>query len=402
MVRTLRHPTVLVLAFFQVCAGLLEVGTALFGAFMFSLKAGPEVMGLVLGVGWGIGALGSLLGGQLADRLGARRTLLGGVALTALGLVVEGLSLCWPVAALGFLLIQGSQMASHPAVLRLVEEATSGRMGNAIGFLDTVYALVAVGGALLAGHLAEAVGWPAVFLSKAGLYLLALFLMLALLPRGRPAPSAEARSERRGWPALLRNASLRYICASVVVVTVLGYAPSFLAYDPRLAGSPQGLSRFPAIYNAAWLLSSWPAGLLGDRIGRWKVVIGGYALMGLAWLLFPWPQEVFPLYLLYALYCLGNSAGFYATLLAMECVPQDEQGRAVGLFDTCMLAGATIGEGCGGLLWGGLGAGPSYLLAALGLGLGCLLLLRGKFARPIPSVPPAPFPPGPPSAGERR
>lgn len=402
MMRVLRHPTVIALAFFQVCAGLLEVGTALFGAFMLSLKAGPEVMGLVLGFGWGVAALGSLLGGQLADRLGARTTLLGGVALTTLGLAVEGLSPSWPVAALGFLLIQGSQMASHPAVLRLVEEAAAGQTGNVVGFLDTAYALVAVGGALLAGHLAEAVGWPAVFFSKAGLYLLALLLMLALLPRGRPASSPGGQPEKRGWPALFRNAPLRYICASVVAVTALGYAPSFLAYDPRLGGSPQVLSRFPAIYNAAWLLSSWPAGLLGDRIGRRKVVIGGYALMGLAWLFFPWPQDVPFLYLLYALYCLGNSAGFYATLLAMECVPQDEQGRAVGLFDTCMLAGAAMGEGCGGLLWGGLGAMPSYLLAALGLGLGCLLLLRGKFARPTPLVPPAPSPPGPPNAGEHR
>lgn len=381
MIRTLRHPTVLALAFFQVCAGLLEVGTALFGAFMLSLKAGPEVMGLVLGIGWGAAALGSLFGGQLADRLGARGTLLGGVALTTLGLVVEGISPTWPVAASGFLLIQGAQMASHPAILRLVEEAAPGQTGNAVGFLDTVYSLVAVGGALLAGWLAEAAGWPAVFLSKAGLYLLALLPMFVLLPRGRPAVSPETQPGKWGWPTLLQNAPLSHICAAVVVVTVLGYAPSFLAYDPRLGGSPQVLSRFPAIYNAAWLLSSWPAGLLGDRIGRWRIVIGGYALMGLAWFLFPWPQEVMLLYLLYAFYCLGNSAGSYATLLAMECVPREKEGRAVGLFNTCMVAGAAAGEGCGGLLWGGLGAGPSYLLAALGMGLGCLLLIRGKSAR---------------------
>ncbi len=395
--QVLGHPTVLALAFFQLCAGLLEVGTALFGAFMLSLKAGPEAMGLVLGSGWGVAALGSLLGGQLADRVGARTTLLGSVALTTLGLVVEGLSPSWPVAASGFLLIQGAQMASHPAVLRVVEEAASGRTGNAVGFLDTVYSLVAIGGALRAGWLAEAAGWPVVFLSKAGLYLLALLPMFALVPHGRAAHPSEVPHGKQEWPALLRNTSLRYVCASVAAITVLGYAPAFLAYDPRMP-SPQVLSRFPAIYNAACLLSSWPAGLLGDRIGRRKIVIGGYGLMGLAWLLFPWPREVSLLYLLYALYGLGNSAGFYATLLAMECVPQEAQGRVVGLLDTCMLAGAAIGEGCGGLLWSGLGAGPSYLLASLGMGLGCLLLLRGRPAQSTPSAPPAPFPPVPPSA----
>ncbi len=373
----LRHPTILVLAFLQVCAGLLEVEAILFGAFMFSLKAGPEVLGLVLGVGLSIGAIGSLLGGQLTDRVGARVTLLGSVALTAFGLAIEGISAAWPAAALGLLLIQGAQMASHPAALRLIGEAASEQMGSAFGFLNTVYSTVAIGGALLAGWLAQEAGWSAVFFVKAGLYLLALLLMILFLPspRGRLARTIEKQGENRGWGSFIRNTPLHYIYAAVVVNAAFGYAPSFLAYDPRLTGNPLVLARFPSIENAIWILSNWPAGLLGDRFSRWKIVVGGYALAGLAWLFFPWPRGVTPLYLLYALHCIGNSAGSYIALLTMECVPKEEQGRAMGLFDAFRFAGSAIGEGCGGLLWRGIGAGPSYLLAALGMGFACLLLL---------------------------
>ncbi len=401
--RPLRHPVILALAFWQVCAGLLEVGTVLFGAFMLSLRAPPEVMGIVVGSGWGMGMLGSLLGGQQADRRGTRAVILSGAGATALGLVVEALSFHWLPAALGFLLIQLAQAGLYPAVLRLIEEAAGKQAGNAIGFLDTTYSLVAIGGALLAGWLAQEFGWPFLFLAKAGLYLPPLLLLVLLLPRHRPAPVQRTQTALGGLLTPLRHATLRYIYAAVAAVTVLGYAPSFLAYDPRLAGNPFLLARFPAIYNAAWLLSAWPAGILGDRLGRQKVVVAGYILMGLAWLLFPCPQEIGLLYALYALYCLGNSAGSYATLLAMEAVPPEERGRTVGWSNAWMFGGSTVGESCGGILWGRLGASFSYLLAALGAGLGTLFLLaRGRSCRSTPSAPPAPHPPAPPNADGRR
>jgi predicted MFS family arabinose efflux permease len=372
-----RHPTILALAYLQVCSGLLEVGAALFGAFMRSLGASSEVLGFVLGLGYAAAVLGSLAGGRLTDRLGARAALLGGVALTTLGLAVEGLSASWPTAALGYLLIQWAQMVSRPAALRLIAEAVRDRVGDALGFLNTAYSVVAIGGALLAGWLAQEAGWSTVFLAKTGLNLSALLAMALAIPppRGRPTPTPRSQPEGWGW-LLLRRAPLRYIYAAVIVGTVLGYAPSFLAYDPRLAGNPLALAWLPSIYNAVWLLSNWPIGLLSDRVGRWKVVAGGYALASLAWFLFPWPREAAHLYLLYALYGLGDSATSYAELLAMEKAPKEKQGQALGLFNALRFVGSGVGESCGGLLWSRIGAGASYTLAALGASTACLLVLH--------------------------
>ena len=153
-----RHPAILALTYLQVCSGLLEVGATLFGAFMRSLGASSEVLGFVLGLGYAAAVLGSLAGGRLTDRLGARAALLGGVALTTLGLAVEGLSASWPTAALGYLPIQWAQMVSRPAALRLIAEAVRDRVGDALGFLNTAYSVVAIVGALLAGWLAQEAG----------------------------------------------------------------------------------------------------------------------------------------------------------------------------------------------------------------------------------------------------
>jgi predicted MFS family arabinose efflux permease len=268
-------------------------------------------------------------------------------------------------------------MVSRPAALRLIAEAVPDRVGDALGFLNTAYSVVAIGGALLAGWLAQEAGWSTVFLAKTGLNLSALLAMALAIPppRGRPTPTPRSQPEGWGW-LLLRRAPLRYIYAAVIVGTVLGYAPSFLAYDPRLAGNPLALAWLPSIYNAVWLLSNWPIGLLSDRVGRWKVVAGGYALASLAWFLFPWPREAAHLYLLYALYGLGDSATSYAELLAMEKAPKEKQGQALGLFNALRFVGSGVGESCGGLLWSRIGAGASYTLAALGASTACLLVLH--------------------------
>ncbi len=55
-------------------------------------------------------------------------------------------------------------------------------------------------------------------------------------------------------------------------------------------------------------------------------------------------------YLLYSLYCLGNSLGFYASVFALDVAPERFKGRAVGLFDAAMYSGSALGDGAGGLL----------------------------------------------------
>jgi MFS family permease len=243
------------LAVLQVTAGIIEVDVTLFGAFMRSMGAGSEVLGLVLGLGYGAAVLGSLAGGRLADQVGPRSWLLLCLALVSAGLAVQGASASWLVAALGFLLVQGAQAALRPAALRLLADAAWKQMGSVLGFLSSTYSAVAIGGALLAGWLAQEVGWWAVFLAKAALHLLALVTLAVLLPSPRGKPGGTAlRAEGRGWADLLEHAPLRYIYAAAIAGAVLGYAPSFLAYDPRLAGSTLVLAGFASIYNAAWLL----------------------------------------------------------------------------------------------------------------------------------------------------
>jgi predicted MFS family arabinose efflux permease len=98
----------------------------------------------------------------------------------------------------------------------------------------------------------------------------------------------------------------------------------------------------------------------------------------LAWLLFPFSPSLPSTYLFYALYCLGNSMGFYASVFVMDVAPETLKGRAVGLFNAAMYLGSALGDSMGGAFWQRWGAHFSFALAAGAFLLGTLLLFWGR------------------------
>ncbi len=118
--------------------------------------------------------------------------------------------------------------------------------------------------------------------------------------------------------------------------------------------------------------------MLADRAGAGRIARAGYTLMGLAWLLFPFGPSLIILYLLYTVYCLGNSLGFFAIVFAQDVVPTQVRGRAVGLFDAAMYLGSAMGDGVGGVLWQELGARFSFALAAGASFVGSFLLFMAR------------------------
>jgi MFS transporter, FSR family, fosmidomycin resistance protein len=140
------------------------------------------------------GALGTLIGGRLADRFGRRAVLTGSMAV--LPLLVVGLLLSGPVLAAGFAALAGAAtIATFAVTIVMGQEYLPGRLGVAAGV--TIGLSIGLGGvgAPLLGVLADAHGLRAVFETIAVLPLLALALSLGL-PRSVPRRSVPNRSAR--------------------------------------------------------------------------------------------------------------------------------------------------------------------------------------------------------------
>nr|MBC7245946.1 MFS transporter [Chloroflexota bacterium] len=359
-----RHRVVLAFLLFNLMAGILFVGGALLVSFMRSFGTTPAQLGVVLSAGWAASVLGALVGGYLTDSIGSRRSILLFVILVTIFLLGQALSRHWLQAGACYVLGMGAQAAISPAGMALLKRAVGDEMSSSLGFLNTAFCAAAVPGAAITAWVVGKWGWPLLFMGKCGLYLVSLLILFLMLPEVQAG--SHVPEEKVHWRDALRHPALLWICASVFVLPLGAYCGSYYPYyvQEHFGTEVQKLAWFDSIYNAMWLLSNWPAGMLADRAGAGYIAMAGYTLMGLAWLLFPFVSSLFFLYLFYAMYCLGNSMGFYATVFAQDVVPMQVKGRAVGLFNAAMHLGSAMGDGVGGLLWQGLGARFSFALGA--------------------------------------
>ena len=168
--------------------------------FIHDLHTGRGTGGAALTVMLVGGAIGTLVGGRLADRFGRRSVLIGSMAV--LPVLTVGFLLSPPVLAMLFAAIAGAAtIATFAVTIVMGQEFLPGRIGVASGV--TIGLSVGMGGvaAPLLGILADADGLRSVFELLVVFPLAALLLSLALPVRRDPGVAAIPTERRcRGRP----------------------------------------------------------------------------------------------------------------------------------------------------------------------------------------------------------
>jgi len=140
-----------------------------------------------------------------------------------------------------------------------------------------------------------------------------------------------------------------------------------------------------AVFNLIYALVSTPAGGLSDRIGRRKVIIGGWIIYALIYLGFALAKNVTHVFLLYVAYGVYYGMA-YGTAKAMigDLVPEEMRGTAFGTynavlgildFPASMIAGF-LWSGVG--KWAGFGASAPFYFGAIMATLAILLFVFWK------------------------
>ncbi|MFJ6650837.1 MFS transporter [Streptomyces sp. NPDC091290] len=211
-----------------------------------------------------------LLGGRLADALGARRILLTGLALFTAASLLTGLAQSAPML-LGGRIGQGVGAALlSPAALSLVTSTFHGAERNkALGVWAAIGGTGSAAGVLLGGALTNGLGWPWVFFINVPVGLLLLVVLPAVIPVRAPQP---ARLDIPG--ALLVTAGTASLIYGLVEAGDSGWTdPSTLL---ALAGAAAAYTAFAAVERAS------RAPLMDLRMFTRRPVLAGAFLMLIA------------------------------------------------------------------------------------------------------------------------
>ncbi len=114
-------------------------------------------------------------------------------------------------------------------------------------------------------------------------------------------------------------------------------------------------------FNIVYSLVSAPAGSLSDRIGRRKVIVGGWLVYALIYLGFAAAGQGWHIWVLYTIYGLYYALA-YGTTKAMvaDIVPAELRGTAYGTYNAVLGILDFPASLIAGILWQGIGKWPGF------------------------------------------
>jgi MFS family permease len=356
---------------------------------MIGLHLSPTVYGVVDGTYTGATALLRLVGGYVADRARRRKFVAGlGYGLSALaklGLLAAGNS----VGAIGAVIAvdrtgKGLRTAPRDALITLsTPPKLYGRAFGVHRMMDTVGAfagpLVALGILAATGQAYDAVFVASFCIAAFGVLVLMLFVRDRRgeqPPKGTVTPSAVSR--------LVRLAPVRrlVLAACLAGTVTIGDGFVYLLLQRREELSVGWFPLLAVGTNLSYLLLATPLGVLADKIGRQKVVLGGYTALMLVYLLLFGPVGGWPLLVLVlALYGLFYAATDGVLIaLAGPVLPSGVRTTGIALIQTGQAMSYLVSSVLFGLAWTVWGPANAIRIAAALVAIAVLvvaLLLRG-------------------------
>jgi MFS family permease len=342
-----------------------------------TLRAGPAFLGLVEGVAETAAAVAKVVSGRVSDRLRRRKPLVvAGYALSSAVRPLVALAAA-PAHVLAVRVVDrlGKGVRGAPRDALLATVVAREDRGRAFGFQRAMDHAGAMIGPLLASAVLLATSDLRVVFALAAIPAALAVGALALGVREEPRPGPGVASASRDSSGPLEPALLRYL--GVLAVFTLGNSSdAFLLLRAHEAGV--GVAAVPALWAFHHLVkaaaSTW-GGALSDRVGRRRVILGGWAVYALAYAGFAAASSAHAVVALFALYGLFHALteGSERALVA-DLAGEATRGRAFGLFHAVTGAALLPASLLTGVLWqrfGGaaaLGTGAALAaVAALGL-----------------------------------
>ncbi|HEX7601695.1 MAG TPA: MFS transporter [Polyangiaceae bacterium] len=303
-------------------------------AFLRSLGAGGQWLGIMEGVAEAVGSLVKWRAGALSDRGGRKRfVLLGyGVSTFVRPLLAFAMS-PWQVVLIRATDRVGKGVRSAPRDALLAGAVEPERRAMAYGFHRMMDNLGAVIGPLMAFSLARFFdATPRTIFAFALLPGIVALLTIVFGVREPAPPAVLPETREEGKQAAPLPSSVKVYLVAVGIFSLGASADSFLLL--RLSKQGLGDAWLPIAWltlNLAKSATNIPGGRISDRIGHRRTLLVAWSLYAAVYALMPFATSyalTWALMLVYAAY-YGLSEGGEKALVA-ELAPAESRGRAFG------------------------------------------------------------------------
>lgn len=349
------------------------------------LKASGIIVGVIEGFAEATWRITQVISGYFSDKYKNRKALtIAGYSMSAAGRPLLALASVWPLAMFArFVDRFGKGFRTAPRDALIVESSPAQPRGRSFGFhrsLDTAGAVI---GPLIALILVKmlAGNLRVVFMLSTIPAILAVLLLFAVRESKPQINNDNAKStndrvtqQADGQKSFnyfsIKNLGKPYfIFLAASAIFALGNSTDAFLF---LRSKQLGLATIYVVlayvlYNVVYALSSFPAGITSDRVGRKKVLLVGFIIYGLVYLGFALADNtiyIWPLYAVYGLY-IGFTEGIGKALIG-DIVNHELVATALGLYQTVIGISVLVASAVAGVLWTKVSfSAPFYFGAAM-------------------------------------
>lgn len=332
------------------------------------LGVSKSLIGLIEGIAESTASLLKVFSGWFSDRIQKRKILLiAGYGISTLSRPIVALSAVWGhVLAFRFADRFGKGIRGAPRDAIIAESTPSKDLGRSFGFHRGMDTLGAVAGPAVAFMILlfftgnyRLVFWLSMIPGTIAVLIIILFIK-----------EKKVKREKTSLPKLsLRDFDWRYK-AFIAIVTLFAVGNSsdvFLILKATDVGFKE--TQIPIIYlsfNLVYALTSLPAGILSDRIGRKRVILTGFILFGFVYWGFGVSSEqshIFGLFLLYGVF-MGLTEGVQKAYLG-TIIPAEFRATGYGIYNTFVGVAIFPASVIGGYLWDKYGPHATFYYGSI-------------------------------------
>ena len=336
-----------------------------------ALGASALVVGLIEGVGEAVAQITKLFSGYFSDLSGKRKPLaVAGYGLSALTKPLFALAGS-PGLILGARVADrvGKGIRGAPRDALIADLVPSEQRGAAYGLRQSLDTVGAFAGPLLAVLFMLLLGGDVPLVFAIAIIPATISVTILILFVREPARHKAVKP-----PVRIDRSSLKLLGPGVWVAIVIGsvmtlarISEAFLILRAAEVGLAMTYAPFVLVaMNVVYSVTSWPVGVLSDRIGKSGLLALGFGVLVIADLCLGFGQGIWVMFagvMLWGLH-MGLTQGLLSAMVA-DAAPESLRGTAFGIFNLMTGLALLVGNGVAGAVWTFWGSQTTFALGAV-------------------------------------